>query len=409
MAIGLDARKAVSVARQPILDRAGHIFGYELLYRGESDGSEGDEDDDLEGARVLSDGILTVGLDALTCGRYAFVKLSHHLLVDGAATLLPPATTVLELPSTLEANEEVLDTCRRLHGAGYRIALDDFRQNASTDALMPWVAFVKVDVQNTPESEWTAIPDHLKSAKVQLVAERVETPEAAAAARQAGYHLFQGFYFCQPTTFARTPLPARRLAYLTLLTALNREDLSLDEVENLVKHDLSLSYRVLRSVNSAAFGLREEVTSIRRALMLLGLLQIRKWASVWSLAGLSDGGTPETVSIALVRARSCELLGELMESPDSASYFLLGLCSVLDVILQRPMEDALSEMPLPATIKDALLGAPNTARHVLDAVIAHERGAWDGAQAAAARAGCPDATLPKIYAEALRWTREISQ
>ena len=409
MAVGHDARKAVSVARQPILDHAGHIFGYELLYHGEPDIDDGDASDDLAGARVLADGILAVGLDALTCGLRAFVKLTHHLLLDGAGTLLPPNTTVLELPADLEISAEVIDTCQRLYASGYAIALDNFRANASTEALMPWVGYVKVDVKNTPAAEWTAIAARLKASKVKLVAENVETPETATAAKAAGYHLFQGFYFCQPTTFARTPLPARRLAYLTLLSALNREDLSLDEVENLVKHDLSLSYRVLRSVNSAAFGLREEVTSIRRALMLLGLMQIRKWASVWSLAGLSDGGTPETVSVALVRARSCELLGEMMESSESGSYFLLGLCSLLDVILQRPMADALADMPLPALIKDALLGSHNEARAVLDAVVAQERGEWDDAGAAANRAGCPEAALPKIYAEALRWSREISQ
>jgi EAL and modified HD-GYP domain-containing signal transduction protein len=412
MAIGLDARKAVSIARQPILDPSGHIFGYELLYHRERADADADADEDasgdLAGARVLTDGILAVGLDALTSGLRAFVTLTHHLLVEGAASLLPPESTVLELAADINVDEAVIDTCRRLREQGYAIALDNFRAGQETHPLLPWVAFVKVDVQHAPAAEWSALPGRLKAFKVKLVAEHVETPEVAAAARAAGYHLFQGFYFCQPTTFARTPLPARRLAYLTLLSALNRDDLSLDEVENLVKHDVSLSYRVLRSVNSAAFGLREEVTSMRRALMLLGLIQIRRWASVWSLAGLSEGGMPEAVSVALIRARCCELLSEQMDAPESGSYFLLGLCSLLDVILQRPMADVVADMPLPAAIKEALLGGSNEARVVLDAVIAHERGAWTDAQSAASRAGYPDAALPKIYAEALRWTREIS-
>jgi EAL and modified HD-GYP domain-containing signal transduction protein len=415
MSIGLDDRKAVSVARHPILDQSGHIFGYELLYRGESEAADsksasenGESTDDLAGARVLTDGILAVGLDALTCGLRAFVKLTHHLLIDGAATLLPPETTVLELDAAMEVTPDVLETCKRLRDAGYRLALDNYQAARPVDALLPLVSFLKVDVLRTPEREWTAIPARMKSKTIQLIAEHVETPEAAAAARKAGYDFFQGYYFCRPTTFARTPLPARRLAYLTLLSALNRDDLSLDRIEDLVKHDVSLSYRVLRSVNSAAFGLREEVTSIRRALMLLGLMQIRRWASVWSLAGLSDGGMPETVSVALVRARSCELIGETMSSDDSGSYFLLGMCSLLDVILQRPMADVLTDMPLPVAIKDALFGTQNEARHILDAVIAHERAEWDEARAAAGRAGCPDVPLPRIYADALRWTREIS-
>jgi pimeloyl-ACP methyl ester carboxylesterase len=139
--------------------------------------------------------------------------------------------------------------------------------------------------------------------KIKLVAEKVETIEVSDATREAGYDYFQGFYFCRPRTFAATHLPARRLAYIQLLAALNRPDLSFDELENLVKHDLSLSYRVMRSANSAAYAIHREVTSIRSALVLLGFDQIRKWASVWAIAGLSGGDAPAAVSLALVRAR----------------------------------------------------------------------------------------------------------
>jgi c-di-GMP-related signal transduction protein len=408
MAIGLDSRKAVSVARQPILDHTGHVFGYELLYRGDGDG-RGRRADDLAGARVLTDAVLAVGLDALTCGLRAFVKLTHHLLVEGAGTLLPPESTVLELPADMPISDEVVETCTRLFESGYLIALDNYRPNTPADQLMPWVRFAKVDVQMIPATSWRPIITHLKSKNVKLIAENVETTEVATLALAAGFHLFQGYYFCRPTTFAAAPLPARRLAYLNLMAALNRPNLSLEEVDDLVKHDVSLSYRVLRSVNSASFGQRTEITSIRRALMLMGVAQIRKWASVWSLAGLSDGGTPEAVSVALVRARCCELLGENLNHPDAPSYFLLGLCSLLDVILRRPMSEAIADMPLPVALREALLGARNDARAVLNTVIAYEQGAWDEADNGARRLQLTGATLPTIYADALRWARELSQ
>lgn len=408
MAIGLDSRKAVSVARQPILDHAGHIFGYELLYRGGAETAAA-SGDDLAGARVLTDAVLGVGLDALTCGLRAFVNLTHHLLIDGAATLLPPETTVLQLPHDLPITDEVTETCQRLHDAGYAIALAGFVPGSPAEALLPWVRFVKVNVKTVPSSGWRPIVNGLRARNLRIIAQGVESADVALTARTAGFHLFQGFYFCKPTTFAKTPLPARRLAYMNLLAALNRDNLSLEEVENLVKHDLSLSYRVLRSVNSAAFGVHQEVSSIRRALVLLGVAQVRKWASVWSLAGLSEGGTPETVSMALVRARTCELLGETTPGADSGAYFLLGMCSLLDVILKQPMKDALADMPLPASIGSALMGVPNEARSVLDTVIAYEQGSWEEANKAAVRAGVPVGALPAIYAEALRWTRELSR
>src|SRR5205814_8520764 len=163
---------------------------------------------------------------------------------------------------------------------------------------------------------------------IRLIAEKVETAEIADQARAVGYRLFQGYYFCRPKTFAANALPARRMAYLGLLGALNRDDLSVDELEDLVKHDVSLSYRVLRSVDSWLYGLRHEVTSIRHALVLLGIDQIRKWASVWVLAGLNTSGTQETVNVAILRARCCELIGDhLAGVEEGQSFFLLGLCS----------------------------------------------------------------------------------
>jgi EAL and modified HD-GYP domain-containing signal transduction protein len=204
-------------------------------------------------------------------------------------------------------------------------------------------------------------------------------------------------------------MPARRLAYLGLLQALNREDLTVDQLEDLVKHDVSLSYRVLRSINSWVYGLRHEVTSIRHALVLLGLDQIRKWASVWALAGLNSSGTQETVTVALLRARCCELIGTTLVGPDEgASFFLLGLCSLLDVIVGRPLADALADMPLPVSINDALLGTPNQARQVLDAVVAYEQGKWNEALAAMDQLQLPVSALPEVYADALRWARELT-
>lgn len=408
MAIGLDSRSAVSVARQPILDAAGQIFGYQLLYRGESEPSA-DRSADLHGARVLSDAVLGVGLDALTSGLRAFVSLTHHLLLDGAGTLLPPDKTVLELPNDMPVDDQVIDTCTRMQADGYALAVQSYAPGGAADALLPYVQFVKVDTRHTAPAAMRIIATQLRTRPIKLIAAGVESAQIAELARALGYHYFQGYYFCRPTTFARSPLPARRLAYMNLLSALNKPNLSLDDVEHLVKHDLSLSYRILRSVNSAAFGLRQEVTSIRRALVLLGVAQVRKWASVWTLAGLSDGGTPEAVSVALVRARCCELVGEQTRGADAGSYFLLGMCSLLDVILQRPMKDALADMPLPASINEALLGGRNQARTVLDTIVAHEQGEWDRAGEGAAAIGLEPRALPSIYANALCWARELSR
>lgn len=410
----VDSRDTVCVVRQPILDSSGRVFGYELVYRGEDGADNPDagagEGDDLARARVISDAVLGLGLENLTDGLPAFLTLSRDLLVCGAGTLLPSDGTVLELPEGLPADEEVVQACRRLREQGYKLALNGLGPAADMAALQPLVQFIKVDVARLTPAERQALPGQFTAHGIRLIATHVETFELARDLQQAGYAFFQGYYFCKPDKVGTEALPGRRLAYLNLLTALNKPNVSISEVEDLVKHDLTLSYRVLRCINSASFGLRREVTSIRQALVLLGMGQIQKWASVWSMAGLNSGGTSETVSMAIIRARCCELLGNrLLGDEAGAEYFLLGLCSLLDSMLRRPMTEALAEVPVSPAIKAALLGESNTPRLVLDAVVAYERGEWDLAEDAANQALFDPAMLPKAYADALRWARELSR
>jgi len=204
-------------------------------------------------------------------------------------------------------------------------------------------------------------------------------------------------------------VPGRHLAYLRLLAALNRPDITLSEVEDLVKHDVSLSYRVLRCVNSAAFGLRREVLSIRQALLMLGLAPVRTWASVWCVAGLNTGGISELVTTVLIRGRSCGLLAEQRRDEHSSEMFLVGLCSMLDLMLGRPMREAIADLPLSTAARQALIGGePNAQRTLLDAVITYEQAEWDTATASAETIGLRGADLAEAYTASLRWARELA-
>ena len=409
--IAVDSRDALYVARQPILDVRGEVFGYELLYRGAAADTACSAPGDVASARVLADTVLSLGLNAITDGRPAFLNLTRSLLVSPVIRLLSPAAAVFELHEDIPADAEVMQVCRELHAAGYTLALDDFVPGSGAEALLPFVQFVKVDVLAIPVHEQVGLARRLRPAGLRLVAEKVETEAVFHATRDAGYDLFQGFFFCRPAMRAAAPLPARQLAYLELLAALNTPGLTISDVEHLVRHDVSLCYRVLRCVNSAAFGLRKDVHSIGQALVLLGIGPIRSWASVWCLAGLNTGSSSELVTMALVRARACELLGEQLPGAgeEAPELFLIGLCSLLDAMLRRPMPEALQDLPLSEVAEQALLGAPNRARAVLDAVTAYERGEWDRATAAGESVGVTGPALAAAYDEAIRWTREFSR
>ena len=405
MPFGLDSRRIVSIARQPILDPKARVFGYQLLY---DCGPTPLDTVDAAAARTLSEAVLSIGVDSLSSGHPLLVTLTRSLLLGGAGSLLP-TSTIIALDDAINADSPVVAMCKELRALGYDLAVCQAGATASHPDLLPLVQYARVDLKRTKAADWQGVATHLRKLGVKPIGERVDHPDMAAAAAAAGFGLLNGHYFCRPTTFLATQIPARRMAYIKLLSALNRDDVSMDEVEDLVSRDLSLSVRVLRAVNSAAFGIQHEITSMRHALVLLGLSQVRKWASVWAMAGLGEGDPSGMVAMSLLRARCCEYIGEVMPQRDGGGYFLLGLCSMLDVILRRPMNVAVDDLPLPQPVREALLGRQNLARIVLDTVIHYERGEWEAAYAGADQLNVHGDLLPDVYADALRWARDLGE
>ncbi|MGE0363305.1 MAG: EAL and HDOD domain-containing protein [Vicinamibacterales bacterium] len=397
----------IHVARQPILDVEQQVAGYELLYRADAADRSYVGGTTQASARVLSDALVGMGLETLTDGRRAFLNLSTEVLLSDASSLLEPRAVVLEVLEDVAITPEVIEVCRSLPERGYLLALDDFVPGSAAEALLPFARFVKLDVLSLPRDVAAAHAPRLLGRGLTLLAEKVETPEMLADARALGCTLFQGYYFCRPHTLAMRPLSASQVTQMRLLAALLQPTASIVQIEDLLKHDASLTYRVLRCVNSAGFGLRREIHSIREALLLVGLDQVRKWTSLWALAGLNRGPA-ELATMTILRARTCELVGAALGLPDGgAGYFLLGLCSLLDALLQHPMPQVLADLPLDAEIRAALLGEPTPARRVLDAVVLHERGAFDDAAAVAAAAGVDAGMLAAAGADALAWAHGV--
>lgn len=397
--------RVVHVARQGILDARGHVIGYELLYRGGPQDHSGTADGDFAGARLLADAVLDLRLETITDGRIAFINLTRSLLVSGAATLLRPEVAVFELGVDIPIDGDVLEACRSLSASGYRLVLDEFTPGSPAEALLPFVSFVKVDVVALAKDEVVALAKRLADRGLPLIAQRVETHDVFEWTREAGCTLFQGRYICEPQSYARGGL-ATQAAHLRLLSALNQPRITMDELEELVKQDAVLSLRVLQCINSAAFAIRREVRSIREALVFLGMGPIKKWASVWCLAKLNVGSTSELATMAMLRARACELLAADLDEVDANEMFLVGLCSLMDAMAGRPMKEALAELPLSAPARQALLGERNPLRSVLDAVMAYETGSWE--EALTSEFVTDELILPRAYSSALTWARELS-
>ena len=403
------AGEQVHVARQPILDARNQVFGYELLHRGSAQAATFTGCGQQASAQVIGDALLAIGFDTLTDGRRAFVNLAAETLLSDASSVLDPELVVLEILEGVEVTPEVLAMCESLVARGYAIALDDFVPGSPAEALLPFAKFVKLDVLALPPDMIKETAGRMLKQGVSVIAEKVETVADFEHAKAAGCSLFQGYFFCRPTTFSAKSLSANQVAQMRLMAALYQPSVSLTAIEDLLKHDTSLSYRVLRTVNSAGFGLRREVRSIREALLMLGLEQIRKWTSIWVLSAMNKGPS-ELVTMTVLRGRSCELLGQhLGSSAGEGGYFLLGLCSLLDVLLGLPMAAVVKELPLDDELRAALLGTSNRPRQVLDAVVHYEQGHWLEAAAIEATLDLPDDSLATAYADAMAWTRSLSR
>ena len=397
----------VFVARQPVQDRNRRIFGYALRCRS-AISSASRENGDAAAGRAMIDHLLGIGFDTLTGGRRAFVRLDRAALLDGVPAALPGQRVVIELGCEIEVDGEVLAACHELRQAGYAISLDDFALNDRTDRLVPLANYLKIDASpGTPPEARARLVACLTPVGASLVAKNIETFDKFEEALKDGFTYVQGFSLGRPVAGARGAATGPA-ANLTLLRALQNPGLSVRQVDELVRHDEALCFRILRTINSAAFGLQTSVHSILEALVLLGTDPVRRWASLWVIAGLSESTHSELVVMSAVRARCCEVIAKTIGGEDAAAEgFLLGMCSLLDVITGRSMSQVLNELPLDKDVQAALRGQNNWKRRVLDCVIAYERGDWDRAFDLASQTAVDRALLPLAYADALRWSREL--
>jgi EAL and modified HD-GYP domain-containing signal transduction protein len=393
------------LSRQPIFGHDGDVFGYELRYTTTlPDG--GDHGAPPDGARVLTAAVASGGLEAIADGKPALVRFTTEMLLGGCAFLLPPTALVVELPASLRVGSAVVAACRDLCEKGYALGLERLDGDEDLELLRPYLRFARVDMRQ-PSSIAGAVLHGVRHRPLRLVAHRVDTAALKAEAHALGCRLFQGKYFLDPTTVAATSPAASRVVYLRLLAALNDARLGHAALEDLIKADPVLVYQILRTVNSAAFPLQRRISSIREALVLLGLDQIRRWAMVWTLASLAPRGRQELLAVGLTRARACESLAADRDPQLSSGLFLAGLCSVLTTVLGCSPQQLVSQLPLADAISRALTGGDGVVGDILSAVIAHEHGQWTEAVAAAGRAHVPPERVNDAYLEGVRWTHQV--
>ena len=388
----------VFLARQPIFDRARSVTGYELLYRGGIAPRAIVDDAEAATATVTLNALTEMGLDSLVGEQIAWVNVTREFLLKGLVRSLPAKRVVLEILEHQLVDERLLKLIAELRESGYVLALDDFTYSSGTEQLLPLVKFVKLDLLSLGPEGLARQAELLKPYDVTLLAEKVETHEEFQLGQDAGCELFQGFFFCRPELMRNRAIAPTGIALLRLAAALQDPAIELSKLERLISSDVALSYRLLRYINSAYFGLGHRVSSIMHAVTLLGLENVKQWATLTTFAAIEDKPR-ELFLTALIRARFCELAGDPRDGAP-AERFTLGLFSVLDALMDTSMETAVRELPLPPRMRDGLIKHTDGGR-LLDCVEAIEHGHFNPAARQLDHAA-------RHYVSALAWANETA-
>jgi EAL and modified HD-GYP domain-containing signal transduction protein len=394
----------VFLGRQPILDRDLKVYAYELLYRNSFVNRAIIDDFDAASSEVVANVLLEIGLDNIVGPHIAFCNFTRNFLVQNTDFSFAASRLVIEVLEDVEADDEVIAALREYSARGHIIALDDFEYSEKLRPLVEIAQIIKIDVMQLGQQKSAELAKQLQAINPELkfLAEKVETSDEFDFFMAQGFDYFQGYFFSKPKIVTGKKLPPARLTMLQLATELQNPDASLDRIEEIISSDVYLSVKLLRQVNSSYYSFVSEVTSIRQAIVRLGLQHVRDLACVLVLSSVSDK-VDELTTMALIRGKMCEMISEKLDLEDQTSFFTVGMFSMLDSILETPMEEIVAQLPLAQEINNALLGGESKYADILRVAREHKLDTWDTAQ----EIGLQLDGVVEIYWEAVNWTDQL--
>jgi EAL and modified HD-GYP domain-containing signal transduction protein len=394
--------EGIFIGRQPILDRSGKLYAYELLHRRGPEGCATDGDGDRMSSDMLLNAAFQVGIRKINAVCPVFINMTRNVLLNGGLDSLSPERMGLEILETVRVDEQLLARIGALRSRGFKIALDDFVYSEERAPLIDHADIVKLDVLALDDAALERHVTLMKRRGVKLLAEKVETRAMHARVLDLGFDLFQGYFFARPELFTSRAIRPNNLVLVQLLARIHDPDITPEELSGIIRGDVSMSVTVLRWANSPFYGLLHAVESVERAVVVLGLYTIRNWVSLLAMARMG-GNTSELHTTILVRARTCELLASATGTANASSYFTVGLLSALDIILQINMDQALECIPLGPDQKAALLSRSGRLGEALSCVMALE----SGDERAARFAALNIEEISRCYFSAVYWVNQL--
>jgi EAL and modified HD-GYP domain-containing signal transduction protein len=396
------------VARQPILDIDQQVVAYELLFRDGQSNSFPNIDPNQATSNILTNNHLTMGLEQVTGNLPAYINFHADALISHFPSFLDPKNVVLEILEDVPVTKELLSACQALKDKGYTLALDDFDFDKKWQVFYPIVDIIKVDVLEFSILEVSKLVRSLDGLNITLLAEKVETAQQFEKLKMLGFTLFQGYFFAKPEMLKQKKMTTAKQNILELISQASKVDLDINTISGIFAIDPSLTYKLLRFINSPTYGSSQEITSLKHALAYIGQVELKKFIALLALSDLSSGKNSEIMRISLTRAKFCEQIALFrFESENPPKAFLTGLLSLIDGILDHDLASVLKVLPVHEEIKSALRSEQNDLAHYLALVKNIEQGQWQDSEIIAEKINLSSDVCFQAYKKSLSWADEM--
>jgi c-di-GMP phosphodiesterase len=398
------------LAKQPIFDKQERVWGYELLFRDSAGADFADFTDTDKATLDVAAGAMVSWERILDKTKKVCINFPQKSILDNVPYALPSSQTVVEIAERSLADPEIAQALKSLKLAGYMVAIDGFEGRDTVTAFLGLADVIIVDVLG---KKWERVEELLRKAQnhCSLVeAKRIEDQEQFSKAKELGFSLFQGYFFKKPEMISGRKLTAHSASRFRLLKLIEEEDPEVSVISQDLQSDVSISYRLLTFLNSAAFGFPQKITSIKQAIVLLGWKQLRNWLRVIILTDLMpEKKTAELAYLAVQRGRFLQLAAQEVKGWSPDALFLLGLFSLLEPMLDLSMAEVVEHLPLEEDLKKALCREDVRDRIWLDIVDCFEAGDWEALDPLAESLGLPSIKISIRYYESIVWAGEYFQ
>jgi len=403
----------VYIARQPIFNRQMHVYGYELLYRKSQNNFYEGTDDDEATVSLINNTFLVFGLSELVDNTRAFINFSENLLLDDIVYMLPKDKVIIEILERVEPTDDVIEACESLKQHGYTIALDDFVLDKNIEPyekLIHAASVIKIEFPSINYENGAEMAEMIKLyPRIEFLAEKVETQEDFKFACELGFQLFQGYFFSRPIMKNATEIESLNANLIMIFNELGRKEPDYHTVMEGIQRDVGLSYKLLKMANSVYYGSRTRINSVKGMLVQIGTDEVRRWVQLMMLRGVQRPENAELIKNSIVRAKMLSLIANELGNCSESDYFIAGMFSSLDMLLNTSMEKALLGLPISDEVRDALMGIKGNLRCQIDTVISIERADWSVLERKCEYFRPEPEKYMDYYMQSLRWQQAMTQ